>query len=188
MPKETALYLMQLYDNGDFTIYSWTPILAKKGYKVLTVEQAQPYIALSKMGKNNVEFVKNRKLIDSANVTNDISGWNSRRDEEERKIAKASKTDEIIEEVVNTEKPPRQIDDDEIRELSVSQEDIQASEMKFIKSVQHKTTLESHMLEKYQCELPTGRLDAMKALANSMISDLAKDNRLYYVDGQITIK
>jgi hypothetical protein len=30
-----------------------------------------------------------------------------------------------------------------------------------------------------------GRLDVMKAMANGMINDLAKENRLYYVDGGV---
>ena len=42
------------------------------------------------------------------------------------------------------------------------------------------------MLEKYQCEIPSGQLSTMKVFANSMIGDLAKDNRLYLVDDKIT--
>jgi hypothetical protein len=77
---------------------------------------------------------------------------------------------------------------DQVRDINVSQEDIQAAEMKYIRSLQHKTSLESHMLTKYQCEIPMGRLDVMKAMANGMINDLAKDNRLYYVDGGVVTK
>jgi hypothetical protein len=33
-----------------------------------------------------------------------------------------------------------------------------------------------------------GRLDVMKAMANDMINDLAKQERLYYVDGGVVSK
>jgi len=97
-----------------------------------------------------------------------------------------SNTESIVNDAVKNVKSNKVVNDDEVRELSVSQEAIQIKEAKYIKSLQHKSTLESHMLEKYQCEIPTGRLDAMKALANSMISDLAKANRLYLIDGEVT--
>ena len=183
--KETDLYLLQLYNDGTFTVYRWTSILARKGYTVMTAEQAKPYIRLANGGKNHIDHVKNKDFIDSIKNVVEVSGKNGRALAERLKAAEeASKTDSIIEDAVS-KKPDQTIDPDQVRELSVSQESIQIKEAKFIKSLQHKSTLESHMLEKYQCEIPSGRLDHMKAIANSMISDLAKDNRLYLVDGEV---
>jgi hypothetical protein len=186
------LWLLQKFDNGDFFIYGWTPIQAAKGYKVLTAEQVKPYLALQDKGQNNVKYLDDVEVFESAKETNNKSGFN--RDEAIRikKLEEAGlKNDEdcqaIISEVAGkgeAYKPTL----DEVRDISFSQEDIQAAEMKHIKSLQHKTSLESHMLTKYQCEIPMGRLDVMKAMANDMINDLAKQERLYYVDGGVVSK
>ena len=188
------LWLLQKYDNGDFFIYGWTTLTAAKGYKVLTQEQADPYIKLLVKGKGNAKYLDNTELFDDATETNQESGWT--RDEKLRKKllenagldeADDSETQEIVDDVAS-KGVKRGNDLDEVRDINVSQEDIQALEMKHIKSLQHKTSLENHMLTKYQCEIPMGRLSTMKAMANSMITELAKDNRLYFVDGGVVIK
>jgi hypothetical protein len=191
------LWLMQKYDNGDFFIYGWTPILAAKGYKVLTTEQAKPYQDLMAKGKgqNNVEFLEDTELFDIAKETAQKSGFV--RDEMLRKeaLAREGITDEnddeetvdLVGKVAGTgEDTTHNLD--QVRDISTSQEDVQAAEMKHIKSLQHKTSLENHMLTKYQCEIPMGKLSMMKAMANSMINDLAKENRLYFVDGGVAVK
>jgi hypothetical protein len=159
----------------------------------MTIEQAAPYLKLCKMGKNHVDNVKNKDFIKSIKKIFEVSGKAGRalaekveaQRVEDLENADDSNTQKIVKKVVKDNVKKQMIDDGETRELSVSQEAIQIKEAKYVKSLQHKSTLESHMLEKYQCEIPSGRLEAMKALANSMISDLAKDNRLYLVDGQV---
>lgn len=189
MAKVPEMYCLKLFNNGKFSIMAWTPIVAKKGYAVLTVEQAKPYLRLAQGGKNHIDNVKNKDFIKSIKKVFEVSGKAGRALEEKVKAleeAKASNTDDIVKDVVKDNVKNQTVNDGEVRELSVSQESIQIQELKLIKSLQHKSTLEAHMLEKYQCEIPVGRLDTMKALANSMIGDLAKDNRLYLVDGQVT--
>jgi hypothetical protein len=183
------LWLLQKFDNGDFFIYGWTPIQAAKGFKVLTAEQVKPYLDLQSKGDNNVKYLDDLDIFESAKETNNKSGFN--RDEAIRikKLEEAGlKNDEdaqaIISEVAGKgDKYEPNLD--EVRDIAFSQEDIQAAEMKHIRGLQHKTSLENHMLTKYQCEIPMGRLDVMKAMANGMINDLAKENRLYYVDGGV---
>jgi hypothetical protein len=187
------LWLLQKYDNGDFFIYAWTTILAAKGYKVLTAEQVKPFLELQNRGDNNVKHLEDVSVFDDAKETNNKAGF--QRDEAIRKKlledeGLADKSDEETQGIVDdvSGRGGESADLDQIRDINISQEDIQADEMKYIKSLQHKTSLENHMLTKYQCEIPMGRLDVMKAMANSMINDLAKDNRLYYVDGEVVKK
>jgi hypothetical protein len=189
MKTNEKLWLLQKFDNGDFFIYGWTPIQAAKGYKVLTAEQVKPYLDLQAKGENNVKYLKDVEIFDSAKETNNKSGFNRDEAIRKKKLEEAGlKNDEdtqgIIDEVAGkgeAYKPNL----DEVRDIEFAQEDIQAAEMKYIKGLQHKTSLESHMLTKYQCEIPMGRLDVMKAMANGMINDLAKENRLYYIDGGV---
>ena len=193
MREKTNLYLFKLFNNGDFTVFAWTPILAKKGYTVMTPENAAPYIKLAGGGKNNIKYVKDKTFINTVKNITEVSGKNGRKlaqEIEDKRLEDLDNTStkEIIKGAVDADLPDRDVGDDEVRELSVSQESIQIKETKYLKSLQHKSTLETHMLEKYQCEIPVGRLDSMRAMANSMISDLAKENRLYLVDGQVTIK
>jgi hypothetical protein len=194
MAREPEMYLFKLFNDGKFVIIAWSPIQAKKGYTVLTVEKAQPYIKLCRMGKNHINNVKDKTFIKSVKTIFEVSGKAGRaladkieaQRVEDLESTDDSKTQKIVKEAVSKTSEGQMIDDGETRELSVTQESVQVKEVKYIKSLQHKSTLESHMLEKYQCEIPSGRLDSMKALANSMISDLAKDNRLYLVDGQVS--
>jgi hypothetical protein len=189
MKTNEKLWLLQKFDNGDFFIYGWTPIQAAKGFKVLTSDQVKPYLDLQAKGHNNVKYLDNDEVFESAKETNNKSGFN--RDEairikklEEAGLKNDEDTQGIIDEVAGkgeAYKPNL----DEVRDIEFAQEDIQAAEMKHIKGLQHKTSLENHMLTKYQCEIPMGRLDVMKAIANGMINDLAKENRLYYVDGGV---
>jgi formate dehydrogenase maturation protein FdhE len=193
MAKAPELFLLKLFNTGKFSVIAWSPIQAKKGYTVMTIEQAQPYLKLAKMGKNHVDNVKNKDFIKSIKKIFEVSGKAGRalaekveaQRVEDLENADDSNTKSIVKKVVKDNVKKQMIDDGETRELSVSQEAIQIKEAKYVKGLQHKSTLESHMLEKYQCEIPSGRLEAMKALANSMLSDLAKDNRLYLVDGQV---
>jgi hypothetical protein len=192
MAKEAELFLLKLFNSGQFVVVAWSPIQAKKGYTVMTKEQAQPYLKLCKMGKNHIDNVKDKTFIKSVKKIFEVSGKAGRaladkleaQRVEDLENADDSSTKAIVKDAVSKSSEGQMIDDGETRELSVTQESVQIKEVKYIKSLQHKSTLETHMLEKYQCEIPSGRLDAMKALANSMISDLAKDNRLYLVDGQ----
>lgn len=193
MREKTKLYLFKLFNNGDFSIFAWTPILAKKGYTVMTPEKAAPYIKLAGGRKDNTRYVEDKTFINTIKNITEVSGKNGRKlaqSIEDKRLEDLDNTSTkgIIDGAVNTDLPNREIDDDEVRELSVSQESIQIKETKYLKGLQHKSSLETHMLEKYQCEVPVGRLSEMKAIANSMISDLAKENRLYLVDGQVTIK
>jgi hypothetical protein len=194
MSKAIELYLFKLFNSGQFTVMAWSPIQAKKGYTVMTVDQAEPYLKLCKMGKNHVDNVKDKTFIKTVKKIFEVSGKAGRaladkleaQRVEDLEGADDSKTKAIVKDAVKTKAKGQMIDNGETRELSVTQEAVQIKEVKYIKGLQHKSTLETHMLEKYQCEIPSGRLDAMKAIANSMISDLAKDNRLYLVDGQVT--
>lgn len=184
MKAKSDLLLMQVYDNGDFFLYGWTPVLAAKGYTPITKDEAEPYIKLTRLKKNNTRFVDNTTFIDTVKVTDSAGELIPVKPPED---GEDEATQDIIKDATK-DGEPRVISDDEVRDIDVSQEDIQAAEMKYIKGLQHKSSLEKHMLEKYQCEIPLGRLDAMKAMANSMINDLAKDNRLYYVDGGVVMK
>jgi len=190
MAKAIELYLLKIFNNGKFSVIAWSPMQAKKGYAVMTVEQAQPYLKLASKGKNHVDNVKNKAFIKSVKKVFEVSGKAARTLadkalEQELEQQDNSSTESIVKDAVSKSAEGTTIDGDEIRELSVTQESIQIKEAKYIKGLQHKSALETHMLEKYQCEIPTGRLDIMKTLANSMISDLAKDNRLYLVDGEV---
>lgn len=185
--EQTDMWLLQTYDNGEFFLYKWTPILAaKKNMKVITKEQAQPLLQLTNEKRNNVKFVKNpgklfadrEELIELIPVTPKA--------EEKVQDNDDNNTRDIVKNVVKTsenDNEPRNLDD--VRDISVSQEDIMAAELKAIASFKHKSSLEKHMLEKYQIEVPQGRFTMMKAHANKMITDLAKENRLYMVDGLI---
>jgi len=187
--KATELYLLKLFNNGSFTVFAWTPILAKKGYATMTPAQAEPYLKLARGRKNNIKYVKDKSFISKIKNITEVTGKTGRKLAD--KIAAEEEglsTERIINDAVQTDLPDQVIDSGEVRELCISQDVIQLKEMKYLKSLQHKSTLESHMLEKYQCEIPSGRLDNMKAMANSMLTDLAKDNRLYLIDGQVTTK
>jgi hypothetical protein len=193
MAKEADLFLFKLFNSGQFVVVGWSPMQAKKGYTVMTKEQAVPYLKLCKMGKNHVDNVRDKTFLKSVKTIFEVSGKAGRaladkleaQRVEDLKDADDSETQAIVKDAVSKSAKGQTIDEGEVRELSVTQESVQIKECKYIKSLQHKSTLESHMLEKYQCEVPSGRLDAMKAIANGMISDLAKDNRLYLVDGQV---
>jgi hypothetical protein len=193
MREKTKLYLFKLFNNGDFSIFTWSPILAKKGYTVMTPEQAAPYIKLAGGGKANTKYVKDKTFINTVKNVTEVSGKSGRKlaqviEDKRLEDLDNTSTKEIIDGAVNSDLKAVKIDDDEVRELVISQESIQIKETNYLKSLQHKSTLENHMLEKYQCEIPVGRLDTMRAMANSMISDLAKEGRLYLVDGQVAIK
>ena len=204
MKNQSDLFLLQKFDNGDFFIYGWTTILATKGYKVLTKEESTPYIKLIKEGKNNLRYLKAKEfeVLDEAVATDNCSGvkWDEK-EELRLKREQGIETDEVIEAEDELEAVTESIIDkavsvevdapqdlDEVRNINISQEDIQLAEQKHIKGLRHKSTVEKHMLEKYQMEIPPGKLDVMKATANNMIVQLAKANRLYTVDGKITTK
>jgi hypothetical protein len=163
-------------------------LLAKKGYKPITDEQAKELLELTKQKKNNIKFVKNG--IEMFAATNESSKFiqvdvdGAVVDDEEDDTETRDIIGNAVKTKLNTE--PKKLDD--VREISMSQEKIQAEEQRAITGFQHKSTLERHMLEKYQLEIPPGRLSVMKAQANKMICDLAKQNRLYLVDGQIEAK
>jgi hypothetical protein len=190
------LWLLQKFDNGDFYIYGWTPIQAAKGFKVLTEKEVKPFLDLQSKGKSNVKYLDDARIFDDAKETNNKAGF--QRDEAIRR--KLAEVEGVADEDDDDEGTRNIVDDvsgrgeessinpDEIRDINISQEDIQSAEMKHIQSLQHKTSLENHMLSKYQCEIPMGRLSTMKAIANSMITELAKENRLYYVDGGVVKK
>lgn len=192
--SEEKLFLLQQYDNGDFFIYGWTTILAGKGYKVLTSEQAAPLIELSKMKKNNVAFIEDKsvlkgikKIEEVASKTVPVKPIEEPDEADDADDADDEDTQEVVKEAISNPDETK-ADLDEVREISVDQETMQAREMKYIRKIEKKNDLEEHMLKKYQCEIPEGRLSAMKAIANSMISDLAKENRLYLVDNSVKIK
>lgn len=170
------LFLLQRYDNGDFCLYHWTPFLAKKGYKTLTAEEAIPYQKLLKVGKANMSYVENKKMkaeLESARVEGEVF------DEES--------TNAIVEDVVSNQVVKEDDTIEDPHDLIVTQDDILEQELAFVKSLTHKSSLERHMLEKYQCEVPVGRLASMKSLANSMLTDLSHSNRLYLVAGEIKL-
>ena len=177
------LWLFQVYDNGDFALYHWTPFLAKKGYKVMTDEEAAPLQKLLGIGKGNMKYVDSKQVKESLGEAR-VEG------QPLDDIDEDDVDNEIIADVIESAKdnaPPGEKPLDESRALIVTQEDIMERELKYIKGMTHKSTLEKHMLEKYQCEIPVGRLDAMKAIANSMISDLSETNRLYLVGDELTL-
>ena len=161
MAKVPEMYCLKLFNNGKFSIMAWTPIVAKKGYAVLTTEQAKPYLRLAQGGKNHIDNVKNKDFIKSIKKVFEVSGKAGRALEEKVKALEedsASNVDDIVKDVVSNKVKNQTVNDDEVRELSVSQESIQVQELKFIKGLQHKSTLESHMLEKYQCSIEQCRL------------------------------
>jgi len=191
MAKAIDVYLLKVFNNGKFSVIAWSPMQAKKGYAVLSKSQAKPYLDLAKKGKGHIDNLKSREFVDSIKKVFEVSGKAGRDLADKLEAQKLedvddSETQKIVKDVASNNESNQTIDGDEVRELSITQETIQIKEAKYIKGLQHKSTLETHMLEKYQCELPSGRLDIMKTLANSMITDLAKDNRLYLVDGQVT--
>lgn len=176
MPKKAdgSSFLLQLYENGDFVIYHWTPFLAVKGYKTLTPEQAAPLQKLASNGKANVKHIENKTVlasIESARVEGDDI-------DEER-------TEAIVDDVVSNHIKKEEEKLDDSHALIVSQDDIKVMELAHISQIKHKSSLERHMLEKYQCEIPVGRLSSMKSIANSMIEDLSSSHRLYLVAGEV---
>jgi hypothetical protein len=177
------LFLYKVTKEGDFTIFGWNPILAKKGYKVITKEEAVPLQKLLGIGKGHLKYIENKKLLEFLDTAR-VEGEPLPEDDDD------DMNNEVIADVIDNAKenaPPGDRPLDETRELMVTQEDIEAQELKYIKGMTHKSTLEKHMLEKYQCEIPVGRLTAMKAIANSMIADLSDDNRLYLVGDELTL-
>ena len=176
------LWLFQVYENGDFCLYHWTPFLAKKGYKVMTDEEAAPLQKLLGIGKGNMKYVDSKEVKESLGEAR-VEGEPVDEDDD-------LDDNPIIDDVISDTRenaPPGDRPLDEVKQLIVTQEDIMAREIKYIKGMTHKSTLEKHMLEKYQCEIPVGRLTAMKAIANSMISDLSESNRLYLVGDELTL-
>ena len=174
------LFLYKVTKEGDFALFGWSPFLVKKGYKTLTKEEAEPLQKLLGMGKGNLKYIESKKILEflgTARVEGDPI------EDNEDDI-----DNEIVADVVDGDNaPPGEKPLEETRKLMVTQEDIEARELKYIKGMTHKSTLEKHMLEKYQCEIPVGRLTAMKAIANSMIADLSSSNRLYLVGDELTL-
>ena len=176
------LFLFQLYDNGDFCIYHWTPFLSKKGYKTMTAEDVAPLQKLLSIGKGNMRHVENEGLRESLGC--------ARKEGEEIDDLDDEIDNQIIADVIEESKsnaPEGGRPLEETRKLEVTQHDILQQELRYIKGMTHKSTLEKHMLEKYQCEIPVGRLTAMKSIANSMLSDLCEGNRLYLVGNELTL-
>ena len=174
------LFLYKVTKEGDFTIFGWSPFLVKKGYKVLTKEEAKPLQKLLSMGKGHLKYIENKKMLEFLGTAR-IEGEPIEDDDDDV-------DNEIIADVTNDNNaPPGGKPLEETKKLMVTQEDIMERELKYIKGMTHKSTLEKHMLEKYQCEIPVGRLTAMKAIANSMIDDLSSSNRLYLVGDELTL-
>jgi hypothetical protein len=176
------LFLYKVTKEGDFTIFSWNPILAKKGYKVITKEEAKPLQKLLGIGKGHLNYIESKQLLEFLKTAR-VEGEPVPEDDDD------DMDNEIVAEVIDESNnaPPGDRPLDETRKLMVTQEDIMERELKYIKGMTHKSTLEKHMLEKYQCDIPVGRLTAMKAIANSMIVDLSSSNRLYLVGNELTL-
>ena len=206
MEKPKGLYLLQKYDDGTFFVYNWTPMQATKGYKVLTAEEAEPYLELAKTGKNNELYLEGeaRTKIDRMEPTN-FKTVKAQADAKKKRIpnipeippmevpeeefdeeSAVNMTDSIVEDVVTQPVEKKADGEEKPKPLSVSQDEIFEMEIDYIRGLQHKSTLETHLLDKYQLEIPIGRLATMKSFANQMLKDLAKDNRLYLVDGKVT--
>jgi len=184
--KSENLWLLQTYDNGDFHIYGWTPALAKKNLRPITDEQANHLMQLIRSKRNNVKYVDDPgDLFMTQEELSKLIKVKPRADMEDDIEDDDENTRELIKSVVKTDKVDEPKNLDEVRDINISQEDIMAAELKAIQAFKHKSSLEKHMLEKYQLEIPPGRFSVMKALANKMITDLAKENRLYMVDGLI---
>ena len=182
--ERKQLYLLQKYDNGDFYVYHWTPSLAAKGYNVLEPEAAQEYLDLQIEGKNNISYLKESSTFQEFKDTNEKSGWV---DPEEIDIEDLEEFDDgedsgIIDKIGDTVVREEDTEEDETIDIDISQEDILAKELKYVKGLSHKSSVEKHLLEKYQVEIPVGTLSAMKALANQMLTDLSNKDRLYLVD------
>jgi len=198
--NKTDTYLLQKWDNGDFFVYRWTPMLAGKGYKVMTAEDAKPYLDLQLVGKSNVSFLEDTKHFDGVKPSNQATEFQAV-DAEGRAVdvnvadiedLDDSETQSIISDMYDD---AEEIDDyeidgtlDEVKLLEVSQESILEKELSFVKSCTHPKTLEKHFLEKYQIELPQEKFLTVKAMADSMLRDLAGSNRLYLIDNQIKVK
>ena len=58
------LFLYKVTKEGDFTIFSWNPVTAKKGYKVLTAEEAEPLRKLLGIGKGHLKYVESKKMLE----------------------------------------------------------------------------------------------------------------------------
>lgn len=183
--KPEQLWLVQKYDNGDFFLYHWTPILAKKGYTVLKESDAKSLLDLVRKKKNNVRYLEE----DTFKTTNDTIKLIKVVPDEETEIEEGE-DENTAKLVASVSADAKDVDRplDEVRDIEVTQEDIMSKEIKVIASFKHKSTLENHLLSKYQLEIPMDRLSVMKAIANKMITDLAKQNRLYLVDGLIDAK
>ena len=178
MNDDKKLWLLQKYEDGTFFLYHWTSMLAKKGYTVLTDEQAQPLIKLVAENKNNTSYLEEGgQGVKVTNQTVELIKVKPPVD------AEVKSDSSIIEDVVSTDAEAPNLD--EVRDICIEQEDIQAQDMAMVQGFKHKTQLEEFMLSKYQCEIPMGRLSTMKAFANNILVQLAKDNRLYTVDNII---
>jgi hypothetical protein len=177
------LFLYKVTKEGDFTLMGWSPIKAKKGYKVLTKEEVVPLQKLLGMGKGHLKYIESKTLLEFLSTAR-VAGEPLPEDDDD------DMDNEVVSDVTKHDRenaPPGDRPLEETRKLMVTQEDIMERELKYIKGMTHKSTLEKHMLEKYQCEIPVGRLTAMKAIADSMIADLSSDNRLYLVGDELTL-
>jgi hypothetical protein len=191
------LFLLQKYDNGDFYVYAWAVGISKKGYTPITRKQAEPLIDLMKQGKGNKKFLtaKSLALFDGAKATDNSSGvkWEEEEARRQRLLDLDQETvdmiegddNPLIEDVVNSKADGTDLELDAVRNITVSQEDIQAKELKHINKIRSKVGVEEYMLSKYQVEVPHDKLDVMKAVASSIVGELAKSNRLYLVDGKL---
>jgi hypothetical protein len=185
------LYLLQKWDNGDFFIYKWAVGISKKGYTPIKETQAKRLIELCSSKKGNSKYLEHKDdiaLFHDAKATEKSSGVRWDEEEARRKAVDdfdAEENNSIIDDALGMKVEVEAPDINEAKNLSDSQEDIQAKELKHIRSLRFKTKLEEYMLKKYQVDIPTDKLDVMKAVANSVIGELAKKNRLYLIDGKI---
>jgi len=173
------LFLAQVYDDGQFFIYAWTPTLAKKKYVVVKGEVAKLLIGMVGQKKNNTKYLEDPSILVPTDKKIKMISV-----EAEEDTGEEEESNPIVDEVAgDLDESPRDLD--AVRDIHITQEDILAKELKFVSSCQHKSTLENHFLGKYQTEVPIDKLSTMKAIANKMLTDFAKENRLYLVDGHI---
>lgn len=187
MEKRKELFLLQKYDNGDFYVYNWTPSLAQKGYVPLSEDDATEYLALQLEGKNNSSYLEENQNFQEIKVTNEKSGWVDPEEIDVEDLVEFEEGDDVgiindLEQVDNEE-----VDEDELLKIDITQEDILAKELSYIKRCSHKSTVEKHLLEKYHVEIPVGQLNNMKVMANQMLTSLCNDGKLYLMDGEVKL-
>ena len=176
-PKD-KFWLLQTYEDGTFYMYEWTPILAAKpNMRPVKGEEATKLLKLIRTGSNHIKFLggKTQKVVDESMQA-------------AIKLAEdESITEKLLEENAKKAKAKAEaLKNEEPTQVNYSMGDILELEVSAIQEMRTRADVETHMLKKYQVEMPpVEKLGEMRQNASELLEKLAQDDRLYLTDGRV---